>query len=413
MNRPLGVYVHIPFCATHCAYCHFVIDLQRGAIQEKYVEAVRKEILGWGPRLSSDGPAIVDTVYIGGGTPSWIDSREIVKILETLRESFSLKEIREATIEINPDSLSEQKLTDYLKAGINRVSLGIQSFRDDELRRLGRTHTVKQAREAFAQIRARGFTNISIDLIAGLPGQTAVQWREAFPHIEELQPEHISLYLFDVDEDSFIGRQALQALAPVTNGSTSHSPDPPPRRNRFALPPEEVVIAIYEQAREEFARLGYEQYEISNFARKNSSASNTRNSHRSQHNLKYWNLEPYLGLGCAAHSSLGSARWHNENNTEQYIERILTSRDAHVEIEQIDDRRLAEDAFILGLRQIEGIEYEFLTNRLHRDARSLFRSIIDPLVADGWLIEEAGRLRLAPHSLLVSNEIFQQFLSEH
>jgi oxygen-independent coproporphyrinogen III oxidase len=405
MDEPLGVYIHIPFCAARCAYCHFVIDLARGEVQQRYVDALVREIEYWSLTLAGESPATIDSVYIGGGTPSWIPPQLIGKILRTLRAGFDEDGPSEITIEVNPDSLNEEKIALYLEAGINRFSVGVQAFHDEELKRLGRTHSMDDTERALGQLRSQGVDNISIDLMAALPGQTADEWKQNFIHIERWRPEHISLYLFDVDDDSPLGRKVIHRQ----QESPGVSPTPPGERSpqhRFLLPDEDEIVKIYGMALSELDRLGYEHYEISNFARRNRGGR----SWRSQHNLKYWNLQPYLGLGCAAHSFVSPRRWHNDNSTAAYIHCLSHGVDVRRSIEEIDPSRLAEDAFIFGLRQIGGICYEDISCRLGHDARHLFRSVIDPLISDGWLIEETEHLRLAASSLLVSNEIFQQFL---
>ncbi|MBZ5535167.1 MAG: radical SAM family heme chaperone HemW [Acidobacteriia bacterium] len=399
---PIGLYIHIPFCAAHCSYCHFVIDLARGEVQGRYVEAVEMEIEHWGSRLSHPDRRRVDTLYIGGGTPSWIPGSAIEKIIQTVRNCFAVDEGAEITVEVNPDSLDAVKIRHYQEAGINRVSLGVQSFHDEELKRLGRTHHAAEAESAIQQVRQGGFDNISVDLLAGLPGQTVSHWERNFERLAALQPEHVSLYLFDEDEESVLGRKILrQASGPVEKMK------PRPGGN---LPDEEELRRIYDFALCELDRLGYEQYEISNFARRTNPTNTPRSSLRSRHNLKYWNMEPYLGLGCAAHSFLLPRRWHNENSTEGYIQALFSENDPRREIEEITPARLAEDAFIFGLRQIDGIQYRSLSDLLGREAGTLFRPIINPLLAEGWLIEQGDTLRLAPKTLLVSNEIFGRFL---
>lgn len=409
MNEPLGIYIHIPFCASRCFYCHFVIDLSRGEIQRRYADALLTEIEQWGNRFSKTGDPPVNSIYIGGGTPSWVDPRSIERILRTLQESFLIAKDAEVTIEVNPDSLDDKKIATYFEAGINRVSVGVQSFHDDELKRLGRTHTAHQARQALLSLREGGFKNISIDLIGALPGQSLGRWKENFAAIQELHPEHLSLYLFDVDEDSALGRRVLAQN--FKSRFTAHSADTAAPPGPSDLPGEEEVVEIYQQAISELTRLGYEQYEISNFAKRSAGTRAPLQTYRSRHNFKYWNLQPYLGFGCAAHSFLLPHRWHNENSTEGYIHSIASRQDPRREIEEMTADRLAEDTFILGLRQIEGIRYDRLSIHLNRNARSLFRNIIEPLMEEGWLIERDGTLRLAPHAVLISNEIFARFVN--
>lgn len=403
MNELLGIYIHIPFCASHCSYCHFVIDLARGEAQQRYTEALIKEIEQWGNRRPSSPDKFVDTLYVGGGTPSWIPASSIERILQTLRRTFHFARNVEATIEVNPDSIDEEKIARYREAGINRVSVGVQSFHDAELKQLGRTHTADDAERAIGQLRGGGFNNISIDLLAGLPGQNLPRWRERFCRVATLHPEHVSLYLFDLDEESTLGRKVLHHGDP-SKIRTSQNP-------LRILPDEDELKRIYDFSVSELNRMGYDQYEISNFARRDGPPDSSTRALRSRHNLKYWNMQPYLGLGCAAHSYIPPYRWRNENSTESYVQSLLGGNDPRRDIEEIDPARLAEDAFIFGLRQTEGVDYPALSNLLGRDARSMFRQVIDPLMEEGWLIEQKDTLRLAPKSILVSNEIFERFLN--
>jgi putative oxygen-independent coproporphyrinogen III oxidase len=398
--EPLGIYIHIPFCAAHCSYCHFVVDLARGEAQRRYVDALEMEIDQWGNRLYDTDRRRVDTLYIGGGTPSWIPGPAIKKIVQMVRRCFAVDEEAEITVEVNPDSIDAVKIRHYQEAGINRVSVGVQSFHDEELKRLGRTHHAAEAERAVGQLRQGGFDNISVDLLAGLPGQTVFHWKRNFERLAGFRPEHVSLYLFDEDEESVLGRKILRQ-----GSGEKMKPD-----SGWNLPDEEELRRIYDFAVSELDRLGYEQYEISNFARRVNPLITPRSSFRSRHNLKYWNMQPYLGLGCAAHSFFFPKRWHNENSTEEYIQALFSGKDPRREIDEITPSRLAEDAFIFGLRQTDGIQYRSLSNLLGREANALFRPVINPLLAEGWMVEQEDTLRLAPKALLVSNEIFGRFL---
>ena len=402
MDELLGLYIHIPFCASHCSYCHFVIDLARGEVQQHYTEALIKEIEQWGDQRPSSLDKCVDTLYIGGGTPSWIPASSIERILRALRRSFHFTRNIEATIEVNPDSIDEEKIARYREAGINRVSVGVQSFDDAELKQLGRAHTAGEAERAIAQLRWGGFNNLSIDLLAGLPGQTLSQWKEPFSRVATLAPEHVSLYLFDLDEESTLGKKVLQR-GDLSKNRTSRNP-------LSTLPDEDELKRIYDFSVSELDRIGYGQYEISNFARRDGPMNFSARAFRSRHNLKYLNMQPYLGLGCAAHSYLPPYRWRNENSTGSYVQSLFLGNDPRRDIEKIAPARLAEDAFIFGLRQTEGVDYAALSKLLGRDARSMFRQVVDPLMKEGWLIERQDTLRLAPKSILVSNEIFERFL---
>jgi oxygen-independent coproporphyrinogen-3 oxidase len=366
------------------------------------------EIEMWASSDLMTGGCLVDSLYIGGGTPSSVEGQSIQCVLNAVQKNFSILPEAEITIEVNPDSLDKEKIHRYREAGVNRVSVGVQSFHDEELRRVGRTHTSAQSVEAISSLRRAGFENISIDLLAALPGQTASQWRENFRWLERLHPEHVSLYLFDVDEDSRLGRKVM---AEQSRGQTKDTERiTGSLKTLFSPPAEEEVIQIYELACSELDRLGYEHYEISNFARRVKASTSAGSPWRSHHNAKYWSLQPFLGLGCAAHSFVGSYRWSNKRSTEGYIQALCSGMIPRREIEEISATRMAEDAFIFGLRQISGVNYATLSQRLDQDARRLFRQVIDPLVEEGWLNEKDDSLRLAPKSLLVSNEIFSQII---
>lgn len=410
MNESLGIYVHIPFCAARCFYCHFAIDLGRGDIQRRYVDAVVREIRS-GPALEALSFSWkVDSIYIGGGTPSWIHPQGIAQILLEIKNRFEVDPAAEITIEINPDSVDREKALEYRAYGINRVSLGAQSFHDDELKRLGRTHSTEDVEEAVRSLQSLGFTNISIDLMAALPQQTLESWKTNWEHVAELKPQHVSLYLFDVDDESALGRRVLASQNRSFDKRTAGETNAPSGMMRQTLPSEEVIIEIYDNAVSELGRLGFDHYEISNFAARGTTGAHPAVSYQSRHNRKYWNLQPYLGLGCAAHSFVYLHRWHNENSAEGYIRGLESGQSVPQEVETISASRLAEDAFIFGLRQLAGIRYDYLSELLGKDARHLFREVIDPLIQEGWLFETKNTLQLAPHSVLISNEIFQRFL---
>ncbi|MDD5542685.1 MAG: radical SAM family heme chaperone HemW [Acidobacteriia bacterium] len=410
MNQPLGIYIHIPFCAARCFYCHFTIDLGRGAIQERYVDAVVREIRR-SPELHEPSfSRTVDSIYIGGGTPSWIEAKGIKEILSEIHNRFEVHPAAEITIEVNPDSLDHEKASLYRAIGINRVSVGAQSFHDDELKRLGRTHSSGDVHETLQMLRSSGFNDISIDLMAALPQQSLQSWKNNWKFIEEIRPEHISLYLFDLDDESALGRRVLASHDRTSTVLARGENTIPSDKRPIVLPSEEETVEIYNEAVSELRRQGYLHYEISNFAALQKAEPGPAASFISRHNLKYWNLQPYLGFGCAAHSFIYPSRWHNENSAESYIRGIEGGESVRREAETISAARLTEDAFIFGLRQIAGIRYDTLSEMLGNDARQLFRRIIDPLIQEGWLLESQNTLRLAPQALLVSNEIFQQFL---
>ncbi|MEO8052428.1 MAG: coproporphyrinogen-III oxidase family protein, partial [Acidobacteriota bacterium] len=303
-----------------------------------------------------------ETVYFGGGTPSQMDPEALTSILAAIPG----RPWGEATIEAAPGSLNAEKIAAWRDAGINRVSLGVQSFVQKELARTGRRHTAETVEREVALLRAGGIESISVDLIAGLPGQTAASWTHSLDWIECLGVPHVSVYMLEVDEDSRLGRELLVL------GS---------RYGAGEVPDENAIADFYEAAVECLARLGLERYEISNFARP---------GFESRHNLKYWKREPYLGFGADAHSFDGTLRWENPEAAADYVA-------APAAIERIAAEPLSEQ-FFLGLRLREGIE------------SNAFPDVIERFVHDGLLERAAGRVKLTPRGVLLSNEVFAEFL---
>lgn len=356
-----GVYISYPFCAQKCTFCNFASGVYSGETKERYERALMREIRAhewsWQP----------ETVYLGGGTPSLMRTELFGEIMDAIpRERVS-----EATMECAPGTLTPGLVETWARCGINRVSLGVQSFVTEELRQVGRRHTTEVVRDEMGMLRAGGITNINIDLIAGLPGQTVESWNESLNWIERLAPPHVSVYVFEIDEDSRLGSEAIR-------GGT--------RYGASKLPGEELTAELYEQAVGRLAQLGIERYEISNFARP---------GWESRHNLKYWKLEPYIGFGLDAHSFDGRQRWGNPDALDEYLEKRQTSR---IESDP------GEEHFFVGLRLREGIEPT-------AGEWSRFEQPIRKWVEAGMLEREGARLRLSPHAVLISNEIFQEFVA--
>ena len=351
-----GVYISYPFCAQKCTYCNFASGVFPRELETRYLDVLLAELRGtewrWTP----------ETVYLGGGTPSQLAAGALGSILAAIPG----RDWAEATVEAAPGGLTSDKIASWREVGINRVSLGVQSFVQTELARTGRRHTAEVVEREIGLLRAAGIDSISVDLIAGLPGQTEASWTQSLDWVERLGVPHVSVYMLEVDEDSRLGRELLVL------GSRYGAGD---------VPGEDAIADFYETAVERLARVGIERYEISNFARA---------GFESQHNLKYWKREPYLGFGADAHSFDGTMRWQNPESAADYVA-------APGAIERVAAEPLSE-SFFLGLRLREGI------------SSGGFADVVERFVQDG-LLERAGeRVRLTSRGVLLSNEVFAEFI---
>jgi oxygen-independent coproporphyrinogen-3 oxidase len=386
----VGVYIQVPFCQAKCTYCNFSTGVFRAEAYAPYVDAVCAEILGhagfyrdaglaaW---QQSAGRASVDTVYVGGGTPSLLQPADLGRMLDAVRSAFDGAS-SEVTLEADPETVTEEKARTWRLAGFNRISLGSQSFSDAELKAVGRRHRRADIYTAFESLCAAGLDNVSFDLIAGLPHQTQESWHNSLNELLQLRPRHISIYLLELDEGSRLGRETLAGGF---------------RYGVAALPEDDVVASFYEQACDRLAAEGYEHYEISNWALP---------GFRSRHNLKYWRREPYLGFGAGAHSFDGTERWANSHDPMAYAAAIGERRLPVEQRESVDERQALAEELFLGLRQLEGIDLELVERRYHVNLGERLR----PLEAEGLLETYQGRLRLAPSRLTVSNEVFVRLL---
>jgi oxygen-independent coproporphyrinogen III oxidase len=356
-----GVYLSYPFCAQKCTYCNFASGVYPHDLEQRYLDALIDEVRSYAWQWTPE------TVYLGGGTPSTMSLDGLRRLLDAVPG----RPWSEATLEAAPGSITEEKARAWAAAGIDRVSLGVQSFVTRELRRTGRTHTADTVHRDAAILRGAGIANLNIDLIAGLPSQTADGWNESLHHIERLAPPHVSVYMLEVDEDSRLGKEML--LGGVRYGAAD-------------APSEADTAAFYEMAVERLVAIGIPRYEISNFARPGC---------ESRHNLKYWKLERYAGFGADAHSFDGVSRCQNPESVEDY----LAHRPGETSAAHPDEER-----FFVGLRLMEGIRPE--PAEWERWAQPI-RRFLD----DGLLETEAGVLRLTPRGVLLSNEVFQEFIS--
>jgi oxygen-independent coproporphyrinogen-3 oxidase len=391
VQRRAGIYLHIPFCERKCTYCNFnTTDFFEG-LAGRYIDSVSQEIAYWGENLalSSGERANVDTIYLGGGTPSIVEPDLLSKVLVSCRAAFDVAPESEVTIEINPATLSSRKIDQWLSTGINRASIGVQSFIDRELISLSRTHTAEQARRTIDALREAGFKNISLDLIAGLPEQSLADWEFNLREALAIEPEHLSLYMLDLKEGTQLYAQLKRGLRPQ--------------------PDDDVTAEMYRMISAATQAAGYEHYEISNFARC-AGTTEAISPFRSKHNSKYWTGATFYGIGCGAHSYDGSARWVNVLKTETYIERIAKDGNAIAERTQLAEADRAAEALFMGLRLREGISLAAFRSEYGVDVIERYGDEL-PRLSDAGLIDiGGGRLSLTAAGRLLSNEVFVSFV---
>ena len=369
-KKTLGLYLHIPFCRSKCIYCDFYSLAGREEAMDRYVQALLLHLEREAPRAAGYR---VDTVYFGGGTPSLLGPRRLTALLEGAVACFSLAEGAEVTMEGNPESCQQaEELRALRRSGFNRLSLGLQSANDGELRRLGRIHTFAQGRSAVAAARAAGFANLSLDLMYGLPGHTMAGWLDTLDRVLALEPDHLSCYGLRAEEGTPLWRQ------------------------RDTLPDDEVQADLYLTAVERLAAAGLEQYEISNFARP---------GFESRHNLRYWRLSPYLGFGPGAHSDFGGCRFAWPRDLEGYLQAVPAGTLAPEQVQSISPEERLREYVMLSLRTARGLEERRFRALGGGDFAPLARAMA-PLAAAALAEETApGCWRLTPRGFLVSNTI--------
>jgi oxygen-independent coproporphyrinogen-3 oxidase len=364
-----GIYLHIPWCRAICSYCDFDRQAHGFELIPAYIDALVSEI-GLQPRLK------VHSIFFGGGTPSLLEPAQVRRVLDTCGDHFRLVDGAEVTVEMNPGDLVRERVAAYLSAGVNRFSMGVQSFEDRLLRLLGRRHDAEQAARAFEEARAGGAENLSLDLMYGLPGQSLAEWRETLERAFALGPEHLSAYLLTIDERVPLGRQVARGMV--------------------HLPVDDLVAEQYVLARELLAANGYQQYEISNWALP---------GRESRHNLTYWRDEPYLGLGAGAASSYAGRRYKNTPDPGTYIRSVAKRAPRLIEEEVCDWQTALLDHLALGLRLREGLDLGRARERFGVDLLELTAPDSVELRQRGVLECERERVRIAADRQLVSNEI--------
>ena len=380
-----GVYIHIPFCRSRCSYCDFATGMYEGGLADRYVRALIKEIARW---AEVDDPQTVDTIYFGGGTPSLLSVSQLQQTLQSIHDRFVVVDGTEVTLEINPGdggtnaTTRQRTMREWLHLGINRASFGAQTFDDSELKLLGRIHDSKDIRTTFAQLRDAGFSNISFDLIAGLPGQTFAGWKRNLDEALQLHPAHLSLYLLDVHESTPLADQIKRGMRPK--------------------PDDDLAAEMYRAMIDEVCAAGYEHYEISNFCLP---------GFESRHNTKYWTGAPYYGFGCSAHSyDGGRRRWANERDLAKYVEFIEEQQSPVVQGTALSDADARAESVFLALRLMRGLDLQKYRSRFGVDLRDQFDADLRRLRDAGLIEIEQELLRLTTRGALLSNEVFATFV---
>jgi oxygen-independent coproporphyrinogen III oxidase len=374
-SSALGLYLHIPFCSAICHYCNFNRGLFDAELKAAYVAALVEEI-----RRSGDG-APADTLYFGGGTPSLLEPAEIARIIDACRMSFAVSADAEISLEMNPETASTERLAGCRAAGVNRLSLGVQSLRDDELKRLGRIHDAARVRAAVSLARREGFANISLDLMMWLPEQTIDQWLSSVDGVIALAPEHVSLYLLEI----YPGSPLRDEMA----------------RGQWSQAPDDDAAEMYLRGLERFDAAGFEQYEISNVARP---------GRRCRHNLKYWTDGEWLAFGCGAHGTRDGARWRNVASTADYVARVRQGASAVAERREMSWQERAEDALFMGLRLNDGIRLDLMEERFGLRVWSRYGGALQPFVESQLLEYTPPVLRLKREGMLLANEVCSVFV---
>lgn len=386
-KQELELYIHIPFCVRKCRYCDFLSMPAKEEEQRRYVDRLLEEIRQQGMACREYQ---VVSVFVGGGTPSLLAGVQIWELMEAVRNHFRLEKDAEITIECNPGTLTAQKLSFYKSAGINRLSLGLQSADDRELHVLGRIHTYRDFLESYDTARKMGFANINVDLMSGLPGQKVEDWANTLKKVLALAPEHISAYSLIVEEGTpFFELYGEDEL----------------RRQRGeeprVLPTEEAEREMYGITLEMLKSRGYQRYEISNYAL----------PHREcRHNIGYWQLTPYLGLGLGSSSFMGNARFSNTRKLDNYMNEEFSSKQEQAAVSYLDKKQQMEEFMFLGLRMMEGISRERFEDKFHMTLESVYGPVLRRLQQQGLLEQCGGMVRLTEAGIAVSNYALSEFI---
>lgn len=376
----LGIYIHIPFCACKCNYCDFISYSDKNNLIEKYIESLEKEIQNWKKSFKKEKYKIT-TIYIGGGTPSYIEAKHILKILENLREFINLTV--EITIEVNPGTVTKEKLEAYKNVGINRLSLGLQETHDELLKQIGRIHNFEQFEETYNWAKEVRFENINIDLMLGLPNQTISHIKENLEKVLKFEPNHISVYSLILEENTKLEKQI--------------------KSGELIMPDEELERNMYWYVKNTLELEGYNQYEISNFAKKGK---------ESRHNMNCWEQKEYRGFGIAAHSYIDGIRFSNTNNLEEYIENIEKNNiNKNIGIHEIQEKEESKKEYmLLGLRKIEGVSISKFKNKYGENPIFLYQDELQELIENKLIKIDGDKIKLTSKGLDLANQVWKKFI---
>ena len=387
--REIGIYVHIPFCKQKCYYCDFKSYANKEELIEKYIKWLKYEIkeVGEGNKLDYENDldelVTVKTIYIGGGTPSYLDSKYIKEIIEEIRENFKLADKVEITIEVNPGTVNKTKLLDYINSGINRISIGLQSTDNELLKRIGRIHKYEDFLQTYNMAREVGFKNINVDLMLALPGQTIAKLEKGLKQVIDLQPEHISLYSLIIEDGTKIEKML--------------------KNNEITLPDENIERKMYWETKKVLEEAGYIHYEISNFAKE---------GYKSEHNWNCWSQKEYMGFGVAAHSYTNDVRFSNIDSIEEYIENYEQGNvtDNFVFHEKQTQSSKMKEYMMLGLRKIEGISIQEFKNKFVGNPLYIYRKELQKLVEEELIEIELDKIKLTKKGLDFANSMGRVYL---
>ena len=402
-GKRLGLYISIPFCRSKCTYCNFASGVYPAAEHGRYVDRLIEDMRNagaWADDMGVELSRSVDTIYLGGGTPSLLEPELIDRLFTAIRAEFHLEDGAEITVECAPAQLSDATLEALVRAGANRISFGVQSFIDREAQVSGRLHNRAAVLDDLRRVRSAGIASLNVDLIAGLAGQTFSSWEESLGVLLETAVPHASVYMLEVDEESRLGRELLGGGA---------------RYYAEQVPTDDAIAKMYETAIARFEKAGLRQYEISNFARR---------GHKSEHNLRYWERRPYLGLGLDASSSLLTTEDSAKavrRNVPRYLLRSTTTDDLKeylagpqpVETAWLSPERQYEEAWFLGLRLNSGVKLAALKREFGEDIVNATLEMVQRLAESGLLTADGKTVKLTPRGRLLSNEVFQEFLEAH
>lgn len=381
MKKELELYLHIPFCVSKCRYCDFLSAPSEEEYRQIYVERLCRRIRYWSDVIHNYGYEIV-SIFVGGGTPSILTEAQITQIFEAVRESFPIREDAEITLEMNPGTDVKDKLPVYRKLGINRLSMGLQSADNEELKCLGRIHTYEDFRQVYQWAREAGFTNINVDLMSAIPGQTLESYEDTLRKVVDLKPEHISAYSLIIEEGTpFYERY----------GEGRHADE---------LPDEDTERQMYVRTREILEGYGYHRYEISNYA---------KDGYECRHNLGYWDRKEYLGLGAGASSLMDHIRWKEPDYIGPSTGLVLEEREDFTRLRRKDEM---EEFMFLGLRKINGVSEQDFYKSFRVTMDEIYQDKIEELIKEGLLVREEDRIRLTDRGIDLSNYALSQFLLE-